>query len=225
MKGYGQYCPIARASEIFAERWTPIIVRNLLLGCETFGDIHKGAPGLSKTLLTQRLRLLERHGIVERRPHPAGRGSLYSMSRAGQELWDVCVALGNWGARWLEVAPEHLDPGIALWSMCNSLDADRLPKRRVVVRLDFGSRVKHRFWLLLENGRGEVCMKNPGFDEDLVVSADAMWFVKWHMGHASWAEAVREGPITIEGPRDLARAFPSWNKRSHFAHVKPAVVS
>lgn len=223
MKRYGQYCPIARAAEVFAERWTPIIVRNILLGKETFTDILRGAPGLSKTLLTQRLRELERCGIVERRPHPSGRGSVYRPTDAGRELWDVCVTLGNWGARWLDVAPEHLDPGIALWSMCNCLDHERLPPGRTVVRFDFRDLKRgNRFWILIENREGEVCAKPPGFEEDLVVTADSDWFVLWHMGRASWAEAVRGGHIRVDGPRDLARAFPTWNRRSHFAGIKPA---
>ena len=226
MRGYGQYCPIARGAEIFAERWTPIIVRNLLLGCETFTEIQRGAPGIPRSLLTQRLALLERHGLIERRPLERGRGYRYLPTEAGKQLWDVCAALGEWGARWLEVAPEHLDPYVALWSMCNSLAADRLPARRLVIRFDFAGqpKKKSRFWLLIEHGRGEVCATCPG-EEDLVISADPERFVRWHMGHLSWAEATADGAIHIEGPRPLARAFPGWNNRSHFAHVTPLVGS
>jgi DNA-binding HxlR family transcriptional regulator len=221
MKGYGQYCPIARASEIFAERWTPLIVRNLLLGCRTFSEIERGAPGISRTLLSQRLRTLVQHGLVERRRNPDARGWLYFPTPAGQELWDVCIALGNWGARWLEVTPEHLDPYVVLWSMTNSLARSRVPERRIVVRFDFPDRPKHRFWLLLENREGEVCVKHPGGEEDLILTADSEWFAKWHMGRVSWNEAARRGSFRLEGSRELARAFPTWDKLSHFARVKP----
>lgn len=218
MRGYGQYCPIARGAEIFAERWTPIIVRNLLLGCETFTAIQRGAPGIPRSLLTQRLVLLERYGIIERRPLERGRGYRYLPTEAGRALWDVCVALGEWGARWLEVAPEHLDPYVALWSMCNSLAVDRLPDRRLVIRFEFSGQPKSkaRFWLLIENGRGEVCSSCPG-DDDLVIRADPERFVRWHMGELTWVEAAAQGGIEISGPRPLARAFPTWNRRSHFA--------
>lgn len=119
--------------------------------------------------------------------------------------------------------PEHLDPAIVLWSWCHHyLEPERLPRRRVVVRYDFRSRPKRTLWVLLENGRGEVCRKHPGFAEDLVVDADPEWFVKWHMGWRSWAQAVREGHITVEGPRDLARALPSWNRKTRFQSIKPA---
>lgn len=222
MRTYGQYCPIARSAEVFAERWTPIIVRNLLLGCETFTELQKGAPGIPRSLLAQRLTMLERAGIVERHPVERGRGFRYVPTEAGKDLWPVCVAMGEWGARWLEVAPEHLDPYVALWSMCNSLAVDRLPDRRVVVRFEFSDQPKRhaRFWLLLEHGTGEVCATSPG-EEDLVVVARSEPFVRWHMGHLSWSQAVSDGGVRVEGPPTLARAFPTWNQRSHFAHIRP----
>jgi DNA-binding HxlR family transcriptional regulator len=222
VRTYGQYCPIARGAEIFAERWTPLIVRNLHLGCETFGEILEGAPGLSRTLLAQRLKQLERLGIVEVAPKAHGRGYRYTLTAAGDDLFDVCVVLGEWGARWLEIAPENLDPFVALWSMCNALRVDRLPDRRVVVRLDFtGLRARERYWLLLEHGDAEICKTYPGLDEDLFVTAQAEAFVKWHAGQVSWAEAVRDGRIQLEGPSWLVKAFPTWNGRSMFAHVRP----
>lgn len=157
-------------------------------------------------------------------PLERGRGFRYLPTEAGRELWPVCVAMGNWGARWLEIAPEHLDPFVALWSMCNSLAVDRLPDRRVVVRFEFSDQPKKhsRFWLLLDRGTGEVCASSPG-EEDLVVVAEAEAFVRWHMGRLSWSQAVSEGGVRVVGPRALVRAFPTWNQRSHFAHVQPVV--
>ena len=185
MRTYGQYCPIARGAEIFAERWTPLIIRNLQLGCETFGEILEGAPGLSGTLLTQRLKQLERVGIVESAPKAQGRGQRYQLTSSGHDLFKVCETLGEWGARWLEIAPENLDPFVALWSMCNVLRRDRLPDRRVVIRLDFTGFGPHeRYWLLLEHGEAEICKTYPGLDEDLYITADAEAFVKWHAGNS-----------------------------------------
>ena len=140
VRTYGQYCPIARGAEIFAERWTPLIIRNLYLGCGSFNEILEGAPGLSRTLLSQRLKQLERLGVVESGPKPDGRGHHYELTSAGHDLFTVCRSLGEWGARWLEIAPENLDPFVALWSMCNALRRDRLPDRRVVIRFDFLAR-------------------------------------------------------------------------------------
>jgi DNA-binding HxlR family transcriptional regulator len=146
MKDYQQYCPIARGAEIFAERWTPLIIRNLFLGCTTLTEIRKGAPGLPKTVLSERLVGLARHGVVERRPNPAGRGSTYHLTPSGQELVEVCFALGDWGAKWLDVAPEQLDSHVVLWSMARLVDRDQLPIDRVVIRFDLTDLVrKNRF--------------------------------------------------------------------------------
>ncbi len=184
VRTYGQYCPIARGAEIFAERWTPLIIRNLYLGCGSFSEILEGAPGLSRTLLSQRLKQLERLGVVESALKPDGRGHHYELTSAGQDLFTVCQSLGEWGARWLEIAPENLDPFVALWSMCNALRRDRLPSRRVVIRFDFlarrsasregglvhrsapreggTGRPRHeRYWLLIELGDTEICKTYP----------------------------------------------------------------
>ena len=222
MRTYGQYCPIARGAEIFAERWTPLIVRNLYLGCGGFSEILAGAPGLSRTLLSQRLRHLERFGIVESAPKPGGRGRHYRLTSAGRDLFTVCRSLGEWGARWLEIAPEHLDPFVALWSMCNALRRERLPDRRVVIRFDFTGRPRReRYWLLIERGETEICKTYRGLDEDLYITAEAEAFVKWHAGQLAWAQATREGRIQVDGLSSLARAFPTWNARSAFAPFRP----
>jgi DNA-binding HxlR family transcriptional regulator len=244
VRTYGQYCPIARGAEIFAERWTPLIIRNLHLGCGSFSEILEGAPGLSRTLLSQRLKQLERLGVVESVRKPDGRGYHYELTSAGHELFTVCQSLGEWGARWLELAPENLDPFVALWSMCNALRRDRLPDRRVVIRFDFlvrrresrdsstearsakveggsGRSHRERYWLLIELGDTEICKTYPGVDEDLYITAEAEAFVKWHAGQISWSQATREGRIQLDGSPSLVRAFPTWNARSAFAHIRP----
>jgi DNA-binding HxlR family transcriptional regulator len=233
VRTYGQYCPIARGAEIFAERWTPLIIRNLYLGCGNFSEILEGAPGLSRTLLSQRLQQLEQLGVVKSAPKPEGRGHHYELTSAGHDLFKVCQSLGEWGARWLEIAPENLDPFVALWSMCHALRRERLPDRRIVIRFDFlvrrsatreggtGGARRERYWLLIELGDTEICKTCPGGDEDLYITADAEAFVKWHAGQLTWAQATREGRIQLDGLPSLIRAFPTWNARSMFAHIKP----
>src|SRR5262245_18074824 len=211
VRTYGQYCPIARGAEIFAERWTPLIIRNLYLGCGSFGEILEGAPGLSRTLLSQRLGQLERLGIVMSEPKSGGHGHHYALTSAGHDLFKVCVSLGEWGARWLEIAPENLDPFVALWSRCHALRRDRLPDHRVVFLFDCTGRGRNeRYWLLIERGETEICKTSPGLDDDLCVTAEAEAFVKWHAGQLTWAEAVRENRIQVEGSWSLVRSFPTW---------------
>lgn len=210
MESYGQFCPIARGAEVFAMRWTPLIVRNLLLGCRTFGEIREGLPGISKTLLSQRLTLLARYGVLDRRPNPNGRGSLYELTRAGEELQAVTQALGAWGSRWLELGPEHFDAGTVLWGLCRTVPADDLPAARSVIHFSLGDGRHRRFWLLLDRPRAEVCATPPGFAEDAVVETTQEWLTRWYVGEISLGRATRNGLITVHGPRPLVRKLASW---------------
>jgi DNA-binding HxlR family transcriptional regulator len=226
MRTYGQYCPIARAAEILAERWTPLIVRNLLLGSTTFSQIADGAPGIPRSLLVSRLRELERAGVVEARPNGRGRGSRYGLTKAGSDLGDVMLAMGSWGERWLELAPEHLDPGVVLNSWVSwYLARDLLPDRRVVVRFDFPDRPRKsdQLWIIFDGDRSEVCRADPGFEENLVVTAESLALSEWHLGRVEWTAALRKGRIQVIGPPRLARQLPTWNRRSGWARlgIKP----
>jgi DNA-binding HxlR family transcriptional regulator len=214
MRNYGQFCPIARGSEILAERWTPIILRNMLLGCRTFNEIAAGAPGLSRALLTRRLRELEHAGVIRIRPKPDGHGSLYEPTPAGRDLQGVLDAIAGWADRWTEMTSAHADPDAVLWSWCQSfLRRELLPDRRVVVRFEFsrrGGRV--RIWQLIEDGEVELCRFDPGFGEDLVVRIeDPLTFARWHLGLVDWAAALRCGAVQVSGSQALGRALPSWN--------------
>jgi DNA-binding HxlR family transcriptional regulator len=214
MRTYGQFCPIARGSEILAERWTPIILRNLLLGCRTFNEIAAGAPGLSRALLARRLRELERAGVLEIRAKPNGRGSVYEPTPAGRDLAGVLESIGGWAQRWTELTGDHADPDAVLWSWTQTfLRRDLLPDRRVVVRFEFPRDPRRvRLWLLAEGGKAEVCRFDPGFGDDLMVTVDdSLAFARWHLGQVSWAAALRSGAVTVTGSRALGRALPTWN--------------
>lgn len=222
MRTYGQYCPIARAAEILAERWTPIILRNLLLGATTFTEVADGAPGIPRTLLTSRLRELERAGVITRGTLAGKRGPTYGLTKAGRDLHGVMLAMGTWGERWMELAPQHLDPGVVLDSWVRwYLAKGRLPARRVTVRFDFPDRPKkaEQLWIVFDGERTEVCRTNPGFDEDLVVTADSAVLAEWHLGRVEWGAALRTGRISVAGPPTLARALPTWNQRSGWARI------
>jgi DNA-binding HxlR family transcriptional regulator len=219
VKTYGQYCPIARASEILAERWTLIIVRNLLAGCRTFSELCEGAPGIPKDTLTGRLELLEQSGIIERTPSPRGRGFVYSLTPRGLELKSVCDAIGNWGARWLEIKPEHINAGYVLWVTSRLVILDKLPGKRVIVRVDLRDQPRQKFWLLLQRPQPELCTAYPGAPEDLVVTTDSKTLVNWHLRKFSYDEALQRRLIEVDGPRSLADAFPTWIRPSPFAHV------
>ena len=220
MRSYGQYCPIARGSEILAERWTPIIIRNILLGCHTFNEIAAGAPGIPRALLTTRLRELQRAGIIVARPKPGGKGSLYEATDAGRDAWQVLSALGTWGDRWTDIEPNHADPSSLLWSWSRSyVRREVLPARRVVVRFDFRNAKDRltREWFLVEHGEIDLCLFDPGFGDDAVVTIhDPVVFARWHLGLAEWGFALRSGAVEVSGRSDIRRALPSWNGAPDF---------
>ncbi len=191
-----------------------------MLGAHTFNDLARGVPAMSRSMLTKRLAELERTGVIQSRPKPDGRGSIYELTAAGQDLAEVIEALGSWGERWVEVTIDHADPGFALWAWCQAqLDRSKLPRHRVVVAFVFPDEPPNNryYWLLVENGDAEVCYSDPGDDPDLHVEASSIAFVDWHRGTISWSQASREGDFTVTGSRQLARSLPEWNLHAPIA--------
>ena len=207
--------------ELLAERWTPIIARNLLNGCRTFNEIRQGAPGISTALLAQRLDALERHGVLRRTPTPAGRGATYELTEMGQALRPVLDAMGQWGARWLEIDPRDLNPAYVLWATLKLVDHDTIPAGTTVVRFALADQPADH-WMLLRRPVSELCSRGSGYVEDLVVRTDATTLVDLHLTRLSYADAVRHGRVTLEGPRDLVRGFRTWFRTSPFAPFVPA---
>jgi DNA-binding HxlR family transcriptional regulator len=221
MRTYGQYCPIARASELLAERWTPILLRNLLAGCRTFGELLDGAPGISRALLAQRLELLEHHGIITKTTSTGRVRVRYELTEKGRELKAVTDAMGNWGARWLELEPAHTDPAYVLWATSRLVDVDRLPLRALIARVDLRDRPRERYWLLLHRPVAEVCTTYPGRDEDLVITADSETLARWHLRHVTYEQARSAGQLKIDGHAQDVRAFLQCLRPSPFAAVRP----
>jgi len=221
MAGYGQFCPVARASEIFAERWTPLILRELLAGHHHFSEILKGLHRISPSLLGQRLRSLERVAVIEARPNPTGRGSTYHLTQAGSDLAQLVAALGIWGQNWLDLQPEHLDSDILMWAILSHLHVDKLPPQRRVVRFEFRGE-KKRYWLILKRDDPDICYSDPGYGDDVVIRTDLEAITRIYLGQLSLADARRCQLLEIEGPRELTRGVDAWFPVSGFArHARP----
>ena len=213
MPGYGQFCPIAQASEVLTERWTPLVIRELALGgSRRFNDIQRGVPLMSSSLLTKRLRQLERAGIIERRPRTDGKGTEYHLTPAGEELGPVLAQIGIWSERWLRrpIFEETPDTGLLMWWMRGTVKTDELPAGRTVIHFQFrGAPEKLRyFWLVLPEA--DLCLSDPGFGVDITVRSDAKTLTAVWMGDLGVAAALSAQSIELEGPRTLVRSFPKW---------------
>lgn len=223
--GFGQFCPLAVACEVFAERWTPIILRELFSGSHRFNEIHRCIPLISRALLTRRLRQLEAAGVITNAVSGKGRGGEYHLTESGKEFRAAIEALGAWGQRWtIRVQPQNLDAGLLMWNVRRRIALDRLPERRVVSHFNYTGfpatyRGPRKFWLVLERSEIDLCLSDPGFEVDIYVDADVAAMSKVWLGDVSFSEAVRAKKIRLTGMPALIRQFPSWLLLSHFAAV------
>jgi DNA-binding HxlR family transcriptional regulator/putative sterol carrier protein len=215
--GYGQYCPISRALDLLGERWTLMIVRDLLVGTTRFNDLARGLPGLSRSLLSKRLRQLEQAELVERLDGE------YLLTEAGRDLEPLVFGFGEWGAKWTfgEPDPDELDPELLVWWMHTRIDCSELPDRRCVLQLLF-SDTPERFWLVVEAGEASVCVSDPGYDVDVVIRSDLSSLYEVWLGRVPVRTAMREGRLEFTGPSALTRRMPTVLQLSPVSEIVAA---
>ena len=216
-KSYGQACPIAKAAEVICERWTPLVLRELMCGSCHFNEIAAGVPLMSRSLLAQRLRELQDAGVVKCVRKRNGRCSEYGLTEAGEAIRPIIEALGMWSQRW---GGDHIDLGdidnrFLPWGLRRILRRTVVGRRELVLRLDFhgvsGSRVARRsWWLVVGTDDVDVCYKNPGHEVDAIITADLLTFVHVLLGREPLARALHAGTIRFEGPRAIVREIPGW---------------
>jgi DNA-binding HxlR family transcriptional regulator len=213
---YYQFCPVAKAMELLDERWTLLIVRELLSGSERFNDVRRGVPRMSPTLLAKRLNQLVRAGVVEKQ------AERYVLTPAGEELRPVVEALAVWGVRWIgELGDRDLDPKLLLWDMRRNTNADAVPDGRTVVFFQFTDvppRTRH-WWFILASGDADVCDEDPGHEVSLTVTAPLRALIQIWRGDLRWDEALRSETVQVQGPETLRRGLPTWFALSPFAAV------
>jgi DNA-binding HxlR family transcriptional regulator len=221
MNKYGQYCPMARAVEILGDRWTLLIVRDLICGTRHFNALERGLPGISKALLAERLKRLQQVGLLERVVENSSRKTSYHLTQAGLELYPVIETLTQWGAKWAFGDPEEneLNPVLLLWWMHDRVHRDRLPPQRVVVEFDFQESHPKRYWLILKPEDVSVCVRHPGFEIDVLVTGTMSAFYQVWVGKIAFTDALRDQRITLDGLPAFARGFPDWFSLSPIAGV------
>lgn len=216
MRGYGQFCPVAKGAELLAERWTPLIIRELLNGSTRFSEIELGCPGIPHSLLTQRLRALERAGVVELRP--LARGYEYHLTRSGEELAAVIEAIGAWAYRWAspDVTADELNPSTLMWFWRSHLRKEGCPGTRMVISVEFTD-ARRRYWLVAREDDVDLCMTDPGLDVDVAVSARTKVLVEVYLARRSLADAIQHGMVSVEGSRTAIGELPRWLRTTGFA--------
>jgi len=222
MTSYGQFCPVAKALEVLDERWTLLVVRELLEGSTHFNELRRGVPKMSPALLSKRLRSLERAGVV-RRTAEGGRVT-YSLTQCGRELIAVVDALGVWGTRWVgTLGDEDLDPHLLMWDMRRKVPVDAWPRARTVLAFRFGDVRPGSWWLVVAGGQVDVCDFDPGHEVTATVATSLRTLTEIWRGDRSWTQALKEGAVAVTGPTGVRRAVPGWLGQAPLAAVpRPA---
>lgn len=224
MKSYGQFCPVAKAAELFCERWTPLIVRDLAAGATRFSELQRGVPLMSPSLLSKRLRELEAEGVVESRRQANGRGRSYHLTKSGQEFVPLVVGLGTWGQRWSrrQLAKGEIDLGLLIWSLERSVEPTAFDKPQSVVRLELTDQPEggRLWWFINHDGACELCLKDPGFEVDLYLAAtlpDMIYIVR---GDLPLSRVLESGRLEAIGSTRARKALRRWLNLGPLANVK-----
>jgi DNA-binding HxlR family transcriptional regulator len=227
MKRYGQFCPVAKAAEVFCERWTPLILRDLALGASRFTELQRGVPLASPSLLSHRLKQLEKQGIVQRRRSSSGRSWTYHLTSAGQDLAPIVLSLGVWGQKWSrrELAKHEIDLGLLLWAIERGSRPEAFGRKRTIIQLTFTDQIekKRNWWFLNEAERCELCLTAPDHSIDLFLEATLPDMIYVWRGDLSLARALDSGRLRAHGTVSAQRALPRWLGISPLAHVKSAL--
>jgi DNA-binding HxlR family transcriptional regulator len=206
MLTYAQFCPVAKAAEVFGDRWTPIIMRELCFGTRAFGELLDAAPLISRTVLAQRLKQLAQAGVIYIDAKPKGKGHLYRLTPAGEDFRTVVELMSVWGQRWGQglIGPDDLDLKMLVWGMRRQIDPAEIPAQGFVVRFDFrgipkSNRSPRYWWLVLRPEDIEVCLKAPARSVDVVIAADLAALTRVWLGYAGLAAALESGKISLQG--------------------------
>ncbi len=232
MKSYGQYCPVARAAEILSQRWTLLILRDLLGGVRRFNDLRRGVPLMSPSLLSRRLKDLEKWGIVTRVRDAESGAVEYRTTPAARELRPILELLGAWGQRWVrnQLIDDELDVSLLMWDVSLRVDPKKFGPGQTVIGFEFKDRPRlkkgdwwvDKWWLVLADGESDLCLRDPGFDVDLYIATDLRTMTRVWMGDIPVREALRSEAIELQGSRSLVDSFERWLPLSHHAqHERP----
>ena len=221
---YGQYCPVAKAVEVLGERWTLLVLRELLQGSRRFNELQRGLAKMSPSLLTKRLKELEAAGLILRLPVSGQKSFEYELTQAGRELNPVIMELARWGLKWTRDSLERdeLDIDLLMLDMQRNVNRALLPMSKVVVQFHFTDQTEFaNWWLIFDHREVDVCSIDPGVDADIYLNGALEDFIRYWIGDFNWEFARRERRILMRGHSALLREFPKWLSRSGGAQLNP----
>lgn len=222
MGSYSTYCPIAKAAEILAERWTLLLVRDLLLGARRFNDFRRSIPLITPMMLSKRLATLEEVGIIKREVSNNGRRREYRLTESGHELKPFVEAAGAWGQRWARSKLPHgeLHPSTLMWDIHRFLKTEYLPARRTVLNVEFDDlKTMRHWWLIVHASEVDVCLDDPGHEVDVWIACTLLTLTQVFMGDLSLASAQMSGKLRLSGSRQLIKDMPRWFGLMPFSNV------
>ena len=222
MKGYSQFCPVAKGAEVFNERWTPLIIREMMCGSTRFNDLKRGNPMMSPSLLSQRLKFLEEAGVIEKIVGDDD-STEYLLTPSGRDLGEIVVRLGLWGQKWARsrLTEEDYDPQLLMWDMRRRIDASRFPQSRIVIGFMFRDMPssKRAYWLIVDQGDVDLCIKYPGFEVDLEFVTTSRTMADIWMGYTTIRQAGRSGKLLLNGSKSLISSIDDWFGYGFFANT------
>ncbi|GGX57682.1 winged helix-turn-helix transcriptional regulator [Saccharospirillum salsuginis] len=225
MKSYGQFCPVAKAAEVFCERWTPLILRELACGATRFAELQRGIPLASPTILARRLKQLEAEGVIERHRSTSGRSWTYHLTRAGEEFAPIVEALGVWGQRWTRrrLTEQEMDLGLLLWELESTVKPEAFGDGLTVVELEVCDQPEHKRWFWFRNidGHCELCLKKPDDEIDLYFSSTLSDLIYLWRGDIAIVKAIDTGRLRVHGNVKPSRAVAQWFGLCPLAHIQP----
>lgn len=222
---YGQFCPIAKANEILGEKWTLLIIRELLMGGTRFNVLQRGLSQISPTLLTKRLNSLENRGLVVRKKIQGQRGHEYFATESCKELLPIIRQIGGWGMRWARnnLTESDYDVELLMLYLQRSIVPERLPGRETVVRFKFSDIDDlSNWWLLIKDREVDICVSDPSKDVDVYLTTSVGTMADIWMGATTYRRAIAGGLLTIVGPKALTRDITAWMGNSIFADIPSA---
>jgi DNA-binding HxlR family transcriptional regulator len=221
---YSQFCPVSKTAEVLGEKWTLLIVRELVLGATRFSQIQRAIPRISPTVLNKRLAELQAHGVIVRKRIPEQRGFEYQLTESGRELFPLILQMAQWGMRWARsnMSDEELDVEMLMADIQRRIDPSKLPGGQTMLKFNYTDLDNFaEWWVKISGDHVELCLDDPGYEVNVYFTATLRTMTEVWMGDLSLRKAQADGRLKIVGPSTLLRNINSWFPLHLYADIRP----